>query len=172
MHPRPPSSPAPRVTRVTAGSSDLQYDNFEFVAPTQVYVVNRGEITVLDLMQLPSLTPRQINLLAKDNGMVGAPSGVSRWGAGLSPWGGLGCLVLHVAKPPWTLPLAARSGLGAHASILPPPRARAPPPLCNRSADGVPTALLSLPSEYLAKRICSSTSGPPPAEAMTVPKSL
>ena len=76
-------------------------DNFEFVAPTKVYVVNRGQITVLDLMQLPSLTPRQVELLAgRDAGLEGAPSGVS-------------------------------------------------------NAE-VPTALQSLPAEYLARRICSS----------------
>lgn len=45
--------------------------------PPQVYIVNRGQITVLDLMQLPSLTPRQIQLLARDSG-VNAPSGVSK----------------------------------------------------------------------------------------------
>ncbi|GBF93708.1 hypothetical protein Rsub_06811 [Raphidocelis subcapitata] len=58
-------------------SKDLEADNFEFVAPTKVYVVNRGQITVLDLMQLPSLTPRQIELLARDSGNKGAPSGIS-----------------------------------------------------------------------------------------------
>ena len=40
-------------------------------------MVNRGQITVLDLMQLPSLTPRQIQLLAVENGIKGAPSGYS-----------------------------------------------------------------------------------------------
>ncbi len=48
------------------------------MAPTKVYVVNKGQITVLDLMQLPSLTPRQIQLLARDSGIQGAPSGVSK----------------------------------------------------------------------------------------------
>ena len=82
-------------------SKGLDADNFEFVAPTKVYVVNRGQITVLDLMQLPSLTPRQVELLAgRDAGLEGAPSGVS-------------------------------------------------------NAE-VPTALQSLPAEYLARRICSS----------------
>jgi hypothetical protein len=85
-------------------STDLEADNFEFVAPTKVYVVNRGQITVLDLMQLPSLTPRQIQLLARESGIKGAPSGVS--------------------------------------------------------SASTPTALMSLPAEYLARRICSSTQLP------------
>jgi len=55
-------------------------------------------------MQLPSLTPRQIQLLARDSGIQGAPSGVSN--------------------------------------------------------AATPTALMSLPAEYLAQRICSSTQLP------------
>jgi hypothetical protein len=43
-----------------------------------VYVVNKGQITVLDLMQLPSLTPRQIQLLARDSGLKDASSGISK----------------------------------------------------------------------------------------------
>jgi hypothetical protein len=43
-----------------------------------VYVVNRGQITVLDLMQLPSLTPRQIALLAEVSGLKDAPAGISK----------------------------------------------------------------------------------------------
>ncbi|KIY94340.1 low-co2 inducible protein lcib, partial [Monoraphidium neglectum] len=81
-------------------SDGLTNENFEFVAPTKVYVVNKGQITVLDLMQLPSLTPRQIQLLARDSGLKDASSGIS------------------------------------NASVQ--------------------TALLSLPAEYLAARICSS----------------
>ncbi|KAI8472832.1 MAG: low-CO2-inducible protein [Monoraphidium minutum] len=80
-------------------SRGLGGDNFEFVAPTKVYVVNKGQITVLDLNQLPALTPRQVGLLA-DPGLKGAPAGFS-------------------------------------------------------SAE-VPTALQSLPAQYLAARICSS----------------
>ena len=62
--------------------------------------MNRGQITVLDLMQLPSLTPRQIQLLARESGIDKASAGIS-----------------------------------------------------NAS---VPTALLSMPADYLAARICSS----------------
>jgi hypothetical protein len=52
--------------------------NLEFVAPTKVYVVVEGEVTMLDLLQLPSLTPRQINLLAQhtlQGGNAGAGAG-------------------------------------------------------------------------------------------------
>jgi hypothetical protein len=100
-----PPRPTPHPTTTTPpGSNDLENDNFEFVAPTKVYVVNKGQITVLDLMQLPSLTPRQIQLLARDSGVKNAPTGISN--------------------------------------------------------AATPTALMSLPAEYLARRICSSTQLP------------
>lgn len=72
---------APRplpLDHTPAGSDGLDKDNFEFVAPTKVYVVNRGQITVLDLMQLPALTPRQIEALARVDGLLGAPNGMSK----------------------------------------------------------------------------------------------
>ena len=48
-----------------------------------MYVVNRGQITVLDLMQLPALTPRQIEALARVEGLGNAPSGMSKCGRAL-----------------------------------------------------------------------------------------
>ncbi|KIY94237.1 low-CO2-inducible protein [Monoraphidium neglectum] len=38
--------------------------NIEFVAPAKAYVVNRGETTIIDLAQVPALTPRQLNSLS------------------------------------------------------------------------------------------------------------
>ncbi|PRW45249.1 low-CO2 inducible [Chlorella sorokiniana] len=38
--------------------------NLEYVAPTSVYVVVNGEKTYLDLHSMPSLTPRQVQMLA------------------------------------------------------------------------------------------------------------
>lgn len=43
---------------------DNEEPNLEWVAPTSAYVVVNGEKTVLDLKSVPSLTPRQIRLLA------------------------------------------------------------------------------------------------------------
>jgi hypothetical protein len=51
---------------------DDESPNLEFVAPTTVYVVVNGERTRIDLCAMPSLTPRQIRILADkgdgDNG--------------------------------------------------------------------------------------------------------
>lgn len=43
---------------------DDESPNLEFVAPTNVYVVVNGEKTEIDLCSMPSLTPRQIRILA------------------------------------------------------------------------------------------------------------
>nr|AXF41556.1 LCI70 protein [Chlorella sp. ArM0029B] len=57
------------VTGVQVHSWGGQFDddspNLEFVAPTSVYVVVNGEKAHLDLSALPSLTPRQVALLAR-----------------------------------------------------------------------------------------------------------
>lgn len=50
---------------VRADGNDKSEPNLEFIAPTKVYVVVGGETILLDLMQLPALTPRQMSLLAK-----------------------------------------------------------------------------------------------------------
>jgi hypothetical protein len=78
--PLPPTQPINpnQPNQIHNWSGDLSADNFEFVAPTKVYVVNRGQITVLDLMQLPALTPRQIQALGREDGLGAAPSGVSK----------------------------------------------------------------------------------------------
>jgi hypothetical protein len=48
-----------------AGGEHADEPNLEFIAPSKVYTVVGGVTTVLDIMQLPALTPRQISLLAK-----------------------------------------------------------------------------------------------------------
>jgi hypothetical protein len=48
-----------------AGGEQEDEPNLEFIAPSKVYVVVGGVTTVLDIMQLPALTPRQMSLLAK-----------------------------------------------------------------------------------------------------------
>jgi hypothetical protein len=48
-----------------AGGEHADAPNLEFTAPSKVYTVVGGVTTVLDIMQLPALTPRQISLLAK-----------------------------------------------------------------------------------------------------------
>jgi hypothetical protein len=58
-------------------STDLSGANFEFVAPTKCYVVVNGEKTVVDLSQVPPLTPRQLNVIAGET--AGLEAGISRW---------------------------------------------------------------------------------------------
>ncbi|WIA17915.1 hypothetical protein OEZ85_009409 [Tetradesmus obliquus] len=48
-----------------AGDDAQGEPNLEFIAPSKVYVVVGGVTTVLDIMQLPALTPRQMSLLAR-----------------------------------------------------------------------------------------------------------
>lgn len=48
-----------------AGDDAQGEPNLEFIAPSKVYVVVGGVATVLDIMQLPALTPRQMSLLAR-----------------------------------------------------------------------------------------------------------
>jgi 3-deoxy-D-manno-octulosonic acid (KDO) 8-phosphate synthase len=48
-----------------AGGDQAEQPNLEFITPSKVYAVVGGVTTVLDIMQLPALTPRQISLLAK-----------------------------------------------------------------------------------------------------------
>lgn len=68
------------VTGVQIHNWGTEFDNdepnLEFVAPTGVYVVVNGEKTYIDLESIPSLTPRQISLLAKTTAKPAASSGV------------------------------------------------------------------------------------------------
>eukprot|EP00878_Enallax_costatus_P034395 GHUV01038129.1.p1 GENE.GHUV01038129.1~~GHUV01038129.1.p1 ORF type:complete len:157 (+),score=37.98 GHUV01038129.1:645-1115(+) len=48
-----------------AGGPNATEPSLEFIAPTKVYVVVGGQTIMIDLMQLPSLTPRQMSILAK-----------------------------------------------------------------------------------------------------------
>ena len=63
-------------------SVDLRGTNLEFVAPTKVYVVTAGEVTMLDLMQLPNLSPRQIKLLANQGSNWAGPASAAPAAAG------------------------------------------------------------------------------------------
>lgn len=56
------------VTGVQVHNYGTEFDNaepnLEFIAPTNIYVVVNGEKTYIDIESIPSLTPRQISLLA------------------------------------------------------------------------------------------------------------
>jgi hypothetical protein len=54
---------------------DDESPNLEFVAPAQVYVVVNGFKTYIDLNTMPSLTPRQIRILADSRNVDGGQSG-------------------------------------------------------------------------------------------------
>lgn len=64
--PLPPPSPSPAPSpQIHNWARDVATGaNIEFVAPAKAYVVNRGEVTVIDLAQVPALTPRQLNSLS------------------------------------------------------------------------------------------------------------